>query len=42
MGGYTINIARNTLQSTQMATIWVSWSASGCRFQAQALVSPQP
>jgi hypothetical protein len=42
LGAYTINIARNTLQSTQIATIWLSWYAPGCRFQAQALVSPQP
>jgi hypothetical protein len=42
MGAYTINIARNTLQATQIATIWLSWYAPGCRFQAQALVSPQP
>lgn len=42
LGAYTINIARNTLNSTQIATIWVSWNATGCRFQAQALVSPQP
>jgi len=41
LGGYTINIGRNTLQSTQMATIWLSWNANGCRFQAQAIVSPQ-
>jgi hypothetical protein len=42
LGAYTINMGRNTLQSTQMATIWLSWYAPGCRFQAQALVSPQP
>jgi hypothetical protein len=40
-GTYTINIARDTLSSTKMATIWVSWYAVGCRFEAQAIQSPQ-
>jgi hypothetical protein len=40
-GFFTLNIARGTFDSTKIATIWVSWYAVGCRFQAQALVSPQ-
>jgi len=40
-GFVTWNIARNTFESTKIATIWVSWYAVGCRFQAQALESPQ-
>jgi hypothetical protein len=39
-GGYTLNIARDTGPGTKMVTIWVSWYAVGCRFQAQALESP--
>jgi hypothetical protein len=41
LGVYTINVARDTLSSTKIATIWVSWYAVGCRFQAQAIESPQ-
>jgi hypothetical protein len=42
VGTYTINIARDTWNSTKIATIWVSWDATpDCRFQAQALQSPQ-
>ena len=41
VGAYTLSIARQTWNSTRILTIWVSWDASGCRFQAQALESPQ-
>jgi len=40
-GGYTLNIARDTGLGTKIATIWVNWYAVGCRFQAQAIESPQ-
>jgi hypothetical protein len=36
-----MNIARETFNSTKILTIWASWYANGCRFQAQALESPQ-
>lgn len=42
VGGYTLNIARDTGLGTKIATIWVNWNAVGCRFQAQAIQSPQP
>jgi hypothetical protein len=41
-GTYTINVARNVATSTKIATIWVSWFGPGCRFEAQAILSPQP
>jgi hypothetical protein len=37
----TMNIARDAGPSTKIVTIWASWDANGCRFQAQALESPQ-
>jgi hypothetical protein len=36
-----INVARNTGPDTRMATIWVNWVASGCRFQAHAIQIPR-
>lgn len=39
-GGYVLTAARNTGGSTIMVTMWVTWNANGCRFQAQALQSP--
>jgi hypothetical protein len=41
LGAYTLNIARDTGLGTKIATIWVSWDADGCRFQAHMLQSPQ-
>jgi hypothetical protein len=41
LGSYTLNVARDTLSSTKIATIWVTWNANGCRFEAQAIQSPQ-
>jgi len=40
-GFVTMNIARDTWNSTKILTIWASWYSNGCRFQAQALESPQ-
>jgi hypothetical protein len=41
-GFYRLSIARGIGSSTRIVTIWVSWFAIGCRFQAQAIESPQP
>jgi hypothetical protein len=40
-GFATMNIARDTSTSTRIVTIWASWDANGCRFQAQAVESSQ-
>jgi hypothetical protein len=40
-GFVTMNIARDTWNSTKILTIWASWYSNGCRFQAQALESSQ-
>lgn len=40
-GFVTMNIARETWNQTKILTIWASWYSNGCRFQAQALETPQ-
>jgi hypothetical protein len=37
MGFLTMNIARDTGASTDFVTVFVSWDAHSCRFQAQAI-----
>jgi hypothetical protein len=37
VGFVIMNIARDTGASTDFVTVWVSWDAHSCRFQAQAI-----